>query len=287
MNANVTTEKQIKALFRYCGSKAKITKNLFEKFKETENYVDAFLGSGVVLFRVLKEDKYKKYIVNDINAAIINLYKMVQSNPQLLINTLQEKCEEYNCLESMEEKIAYFTSYKKIYNNNKKDWVSFWIIMAAGFNGLYRENRKGEFNVGSGKKIKITIDENHVMLLHSLIQNVEFYNLDYHEFYEMLEQKSLLTNKTFIYNDPPYTKNIFNYTSGGFDNNTLASFLKKINSYIAISDVDSEDSRIVYKEFYQTQIQAVQRAVQLSNRIIKQEVIYTNYITNGSVTHSY
>ena len=75
--------------------------------------------------------------------------------------------------------------------------------MKVGFNGVYRENRKGEFNVPFGRKDQIKVDYDNLKNISNLIHNVEFYNLEYQDFFHLLKEKGVLNN-SFIYCDPPY-----------------------------------------------------------------------------------
>ena len=83
----------IKAPFRWAGSNAKITSELFKYFKDSDTYIEPFLGSGVVLFRLIQDRKYKRYIVNDINVAIIEFYKTIKDHPISVITKLNPNKE--------------------------------------------------------------------------------------------------------------------------------------------------------------------------------------------------
>ena len=89
--------------------------------------------------------------------------------------------------------------------DNKIRTVYFLFLMKAGFNGVYRENSKGKFNVPFGKKEYIRIDYDNLKHISDLIQNVEFYNLEYQELFKILKTKkiiksdgNLLGKKTFV-----------------------------------------------------------------------------------------
>ena len=87
--------------------------------------------------------------------------------------------------------------------DNKIRTVYFLFLMKAGFNGVYRENSKGKFNVPFGKKEYIRIDYDNLKHISDLIQNVEFYNLEYQELFKILKTKKIINN-AFLYCDPPY-----------------------------------------------------------------------------------
>ena len=113
--------------------------------------------------------------------------------------------EEYNSLKDISEKEKYYYEVRKKFNNSDKKIkaVYFFFLMKVGFNGVYRENRKGEFNVPFGKKEYIKVDYDNLKNISNLIHNVEFYNLEYQDFFNVLKEKGILNN-SFIYCDPPY-----------------------------------------------------------------------------------
>jgi len=125
---------KITAPFRWAGSKEKLTTTLFAEFLSADAYVEPFLGSGIVLFRLLQEKKYSRYIVNDINVSIISLYKAIQSDVQTVISNLEKIRDLYN---NEEDKQALFYSSRSQFNTDKSNYTLFWLLQKAGFNGLY------------------------------------------------------------------------------------------------------------------------------------------------------
>lgn len=263
----------ITAPFRWAGSKAKLTSELFLYFKQSKTYIEPFLGSGVVLFRLIQDGKYQRYIVNDINKAIINFYIAVRDNPSRVVAMLIRLCYDYNNLLSMEDKQKYYYQQRDIYNAFKHDWISFWILMKTGFNGLYRENKKGQYNVPFGRKQKINFDEKQIYQISKLIQNVSFYSMDYQEFLMLVIKDA---DKAFIYNDPPYC-NSQKYTATEFDNEGLATYIKSLDMDVAISDVDSKSSNDVYKDFFKVHIKSTKRVINIASVQEVKEVLYINY----------
>jgi len=269
----------IKAPFRWAGSKAKITSELFNYFKDSDTYIEPFLGSGVVLFRLIQDRKYKRYIVNDINVAIIEFYKAIKDHPFSVISRLNHYKEHYNNLRSMDlKKQFYYNFYKKEYNQDKRQWEYFWILMKTGFNGLYRENKKGEYNVPFGYKEKITFSENEIRQISNLIQNVEFHCMDYQDF--ITKVNSEIITEMFIYNDPPYC-NSQRYTKDDFSNQELAAYLKSLNIDVAISDVDNKASNEIYKDFFKVFVKDAKRVINIASIQQSRELLFINYDLEG------
>jgi len=272
----------IKAPFRWAGSKAKITSELFKYFKDSDTYIEPFLGSGVVLFRLIQDRKYKRYIVNDINVAIIEFYKAIKDHPFSVISRLNYYKEHYNNLRSMDlKKQFYYNVYKKEYNRDKRQWEYFWILMKTGFNGLYRENKKGEYNVPFGYKEKITFNENEIRQISNLIQNVEFHCMDYRHFINLtIETMGEDSQQSFMYNDPPYC-NSQRYTKDEFSNQALADYLKSLNIDVAISDVDNKTSNEIYKYFFKVIVKDTKRVINIASILQSRELLFINYELEG------
>lgn len=270
---------QLTAPFRWAGSKAKLTRELFTYFKDSDTYIEPFLGSGVVLFRLIQDAKYKKYVVNDINLAIINFYIAVRDNPGKVVSRLSSMCFSYNSLLSMAEREQRYYYNREVYNLFKGDWESFWFLMKTGFNGLYRENSKGKYNVPFGKKKRITFNADQIYKISELIQNVEFHSKDYKDFLSIVI-KQIEYNKAFIYNDPPYVGSQ-QYTALKFDNEELADYLRSLNYDVAISDVDSKASNDVYKGFFTVQVKDINRVINIASVQAVKEVLYINYPVEG------
>ena len=108
--------------------------------------------------------------------------------------------------------------------------------MKVGFNGVYRENRNGKCNVPFGRKEFIKVDYDNLKKISNLICNVEFYNLEYQDFFILLKEKNLLDN-SFIYCDPPYlpeddiqNKKQELYTKDEFDHEQFMKVISELNN---------------------------------------------------------
>ena len=108
----------------------------------------------------IEEFKFSQIIVNDINGNIINFYKLLKDDYRYLKKQIFIIEEEYNTLKDISEKEKYYYEVRKKFNNSDKKIkaVYFFFLMKVGFNGVYRENRKGEFNVPFGRKEHIKVD---------------------------------------------------------------------------------------------------------------------------------
>ena len=118
--------KVLNSPIRWAGSKKKILVEMLNAFKPNrENYIECFLGSGVVLINVLKKNNtlnYKNFYVNDINPHIINFYKLLQNNPHHIIKQIGELVEVYNNYD-MPKKEEYYYELKMRFNEEKDLYI--------------------------------------------------------------------------------------------------------------------------------------------------------------------
>lgn len=176
----------------------------------------------------------------DINIDLINSYNVIKNNVENLITNLKQIETEYLQLEQ-EERKEYFYNKRNEYNTytleeneqNIQRAAQFIYLNRTCFNGLYRVNKAGKFNVPMGSHKNPTIcDEENLRNLSNLIQNVQFQYGDYKKSMEYV------TENTFVYFDPPYrplntTSGFTSYTKEDFDDDNqreLAEFYRELNT---------------------------------------------------------
>lgn len=284
-------EKVLSSPIRWAGSKKRVLNDLLESFSsDKENYIEPFLGSGVVMLNVLNNNKdhlkYKEFHVNDINKNIIDFYKYLKTKPKKLIESLVNLSVIYNNKNDMIEKEKMYYDIRQKFNDSQDDnSIYFYFLMKVGFNGVYRENKKGEFNVPFGKKEKFIVKEKELLDISKLIKNVHFYNMSYEKFLNKMEKEKRLNN-CFVYCDPPYIPEDFIanqqqelYTNNIFDHVNFVNvmFLYK-KADILISMSDSEQAKIVYgKVFKQKKLRDIVRTINPQKLFISQEILFFNY----------
>ncbi len=278
---------------RWAGSKKKLLNEMLKVFfvREKNNYIEPFLGSGVVLINVLNNNsilKYKNFYVNDINKNVINFYITIKNNVNELIKSIKKLEKQYNAY-TYEEKEKMYYDMRNKYNNAKTNEKSktaiFYFLMKAGFNGVYRENKKGEFNVPFGKKDKINVNYNNLIQISNLIQKVNFYCMDYSDFFEMLKEKNVFDN-SFIYCDPPYlpedkciTKRIDIYTKESFNHEEFFNSVKEYNICTMISLARTERADQIYgrETFRRVSVSNIVRTINPKKIFTSEESAYINY----------
>lgn len=204
-----------------------------------ERYIEPFVGGGAVLIDILQKYDVEQAYAFDINIDLINCYNVIKNNVEELIINLRQMETEYLQLEQ-EERKNYFYNKRDEYNNyrleeneqNVQRAAQFIYLNRTCFNGLYRVNKAGKFNVPMGSHKNPTIcDEENLRNLSELIQNVQFQYGDYRKSMEYV------TENTFVYFDPPYrplnvTSGFTSYTKEDFNDDNqreLATFYRKLN----------------------------------------------------------
>lgn len=278
---------------RWAGSKKKLLNEMLEKtfVRDCENYVECFLGSGVVLLNVLnnaQELGYKKFYVNDINSNIINFYTMLQKEPKYLIDNIQKMSQKYNVLNIEQQSVMYY-EIREAFNKGfdvKEKTIYFYFLMKTGFNGVYRENSKGYFNVPFGRKDKIIINEEYLESISSMIQKVEFYNLSFEDFLDEMKQKRILNN-SFVYCDPPYLPDdllVYQkqmlYTKESFNHELFFELINKLkirNIMISMSESLVADRIYNHSPFKKIDIMEIIRVINPKKLFSSKEIAYINY----------
>lgn len=278
---------------RWAGSKKRILNEMLESFKkDKENYIEPFLGSGVVMINVLNNIDilhYKNIYVNDINSNIIHFYKFLKSKPKVLIQSLLELSENYNCKSCDEQEKMYYEIREKFNNTEDNREIYFYFLMKVGFNGVYRENKLGKFNVPFGRKEKFIVNEDNLLAISKLIKNVKFYNLSYEKFLDMLSKKGILNN-SFIYCDPPYipddelvSQKQELYTSGKFNHYEFVEQLKAFNnSNIMVSMSESTKAKKIYGTYFICKnLTDIIRTINPQKLFKSKEILFLNYEDNN------
>ncbi|MDR0843608.1 MAG: DNA adenine methylase [Tannerella sp.] len=218
-------------------------------------YIEPFVGGGAMLFWILANfTTIKRAVINDINPDLTNAYRTVRDHVHELIARLKNMQQDYQSLQTEDNRREFYLSVRKRFNTksleNTENAALFIFLNRTCFNGLYRVNSKGLFNVPFGKNVHPTIcDEKTLLADSALLQKVEILTGD---FEQTLDYAS---RNTFFYFDPPYkplnrTSNFTSYTKEEFDDREqirLKQFCDAISSkgYLWIlsnSDVKSGDS---------------------------------------------
>ena len=217
-----------KPFLKWAGGKTQLIEQIKENLPQNImdkpfTYIEPFVGSGAVLFWILDNfPNVKRAIINDINTDLTNSYLTIKNDVENLIQILSKWEKEYHELaDKPEKKKEYYYEKRALFNTRKseqtKQTALFIFLNRTCFNGLYRVNRKNEFNVpiGSYKKPQICNEPN-LRAVSKVLQNVEILNGDYSETLKYAD------DNTFFYFDPPYkplseTSSFNSYSKDAFD----------------------------------------------------------------------
>lgn len=215
-------------------------------------YIEPFVGGGAMLFYMLQtHPNITSAVINDINKDLTQCYEVVKSSPDALVSSLKEIQSEYYALKSEESKKGFFLNARTEFNTKNFDKIRnttlFFFLNKTCFNGLYRVNKSGAFNVPFGKYEKPTIcDPGTIYADSALLQNVEILEGDYQQTLELAH------GTTLFYLDPPYrplnaTSSFTDYAKEDFDDSDqerLKEFCDKIENdrfFFMLSNSDCPD----------------------------------------------
>ena len=255
-----------KPIIKWVGGKTQllntINDNLPQNISHFNTYMEPFIGGAAVLFYIVpKLPNIKNVFINDLNYKLTNLYTVVKNKHLKLINQLKTIQEEYR--KSEDPKMFYYNTRDSfnIYDMNIEPdsdvlhAAEFIFLNKTCFNGLYRENSKGEFNVPWNKNVNVCIcDEENIKAVHNFFikYNVQISTGTYDEFFK---GKRMYMKNAFVYMDPPYrpiTKSaaFTSYTKSGFNDNNqkeLKVWVDILNSncaYCMLSNSDPKNSDV-------------------------------------------
>jgi DNA adenine methylase len=200
-------------------------------------YVEPFIGSGAVFFWFLRHfPNITKAVINDVNKDLTDTYLTIKLYPNDLVRELKELEKEYHGLSSQEKQKDLFLNKRALFNSRKNSIViqsSLMIFLnRICFNGLYRVNRKNQFNVPFGKYSNPRIcDEENIYNVSAALEHVAIMNQDYSSTLAEVQ------GNAFFYFDPPYkplsqTASFNSYAKGVFDDNEqqrLKSFCDELD----------------------------------------------------------
>ena len=251
----------------YVGDKYKLLPEITTYFPNDINqFIEPFVGGGSVFLNV----NAKKYLLNDLDNTVIDIHQYLSKqsvNPELFFNNVEKIIKEYGLSRSYLKDIVpiklkkefvktYYSKFnKKGYNrlknnfntSDKVDFLKLYILMIYGFNRMLRFNKEGNFNIPVGN---VDFNSNVYNALNGYFQTVPikditWYSLDFESFFDKIK----LSNKDFVYLDPPYliTFSEYNKYWSKKEEERLHNLLDKLNEKgipFAISNVTHYKGKI-------------------------------------------
>lgn len=217
-----------KPFVKWAGGKRQLIPKIAKHLpKNIVTYFEPFLGGGALLFHLLSENKNLKGYVSDLNSDLILSYITIRDNLGGLIKSLQKHSDNY-----FSNSKSYYYSIRESNPKNQVEKVSRLLFLnRTCFNGLYRVNSKGKFNVPLGRYSHPNIVQEENLSLVNQFLNQNNIIIKCQDFSSTVEKAK---KGDFVYFDPPYqpvskTANFTSYTNGNFGLNDLKRLAKLSN----------------------------------------------------------
>lgn len=235
---NQSDEKSVKPFLKWAGGKGQLLREIRQYYPFEDGtitkYAEPFVGGGAVLFDILSRFEPESVYISDINAELINTYCVIREDVDNLIEMLYKMQCDFVRMDTDNRKAYYmdkrerFNSLKGGKNASTEAAALMIFLNRTCFNGLYRVNKKGMFNVPMGSyKNPMICDEANLRAVSEKLQNVTIVCGDYRKSADFID------SNTFVYFDPPYrplteTASFTAYTENLFNDEeqiALASFV--------------------------------------------------------------
>jgi DNA adenine methylase len=248
---------QIPTFIKWAGGKTQLLNQyskLFPKPNQFTRYFEPMIGSGAVFFYIKQKFDPDFCMISDINKDLINLYIHVRDESNELIHNLKK-----HKINQMANPEAYYYSMRRKFNETKEGTLEksalFVYLNKTCYNGLFRVNAKGEFNVPFGRyKHPPIVQENNLKKASKLLKDVDIVDLSFEKIINYVKKDD------FLYFDPPYrplseTSSFTSYQKNIFSDEKqiqLSKLFKKLdekNCLVMLSNSDHELVRKWYKDY--------------------------------------
>lgn len=280
--ANVDTKRKLEPVVKWAGGKRQLLDELTSRMPDKYGiYYEPFFGGGALFFAVQPE----KAVINDFNSQLVNVYKQLQSNPDEVIKKLSKLQDKYNSYdnESDREKLYYDsrTRFNELISKNILNEESAALVIflnKCGYNGLYRVNSKGGYNVPWSKRKTLNVfNEDNILGVSKQLKNTKILNGDFEVACKSAKRGD------FVFFDSPYYDTFDTYQAGGFNEDShrrLADLFKRLTDkgvYCMLTNSNTDFIKELYKD-YNIEVVDVKRMINCNGKNrIGQEVIITNY----------
>lgn len=261
-----------KPFLKWAGGKTQLLPTLRENYPNDlgtniTKYCEPMVGAGAVLFDIINNYSIDEVLICDCNYELINTYNIIKNDVGYLVELLSGYESNFLSLDNDNRKLFYYDKREKFNklmqnrnNDNQLERASLFLFLnKTCFNGLYRVNKKGLFNVPMGSYKNPTIcDSNNLFMVSEKLKNVNIIHGDFSDTSDFID------DKTFVYIDPPYrplnkTSEFTSYNSLDFNDDEqirLAKYfysldLKKAKVLLSNSDPkNTDDEDYFFDELY-------------------------------------
>jgi len=279
----------LRPFVKWAGGKRQLLYEIGKRLPESWNtYYEPFVGGGALLVNLQNEERISRAVISDLNSELINLYNVVKKNPDTLIDALSGK-EFENNEDAFRNLKHEFNTLTGLPGNDIRRAVLLIYLNKHGYNGLWRVNSQGKFNVPFGRYPKGNMPTEHSILKFSkMLKNVKILNRDFEQVVKSA------TKGDFVYFDPPYhpvskTASFTDYNLNGFtfdDQIRLANVFKTLSKKgvrLMLSNSKVSEIEDLFPGFTIDTVEA-KRFINCNGkrRSGTKEIIVTNYYVPGS-----
>ena len=272
----------IKSPLKWAGGKTRVLPELLKHLPKADCLIEPFVGSGTVFMNT----EYRRYVLCDSNLELINFFRVLTARTDDLIGLARRACADGNNPRTYAWRRKVYNQYIKYaaHNDDKALRIAalFLYLNRHGFNGLYRVNQKGEFNVPFGKFAAPYLPEKEMRLFAEKANDTKAIFL-HSDFRHSIPDVMQLAYDAVIYCDPPYipASKTANFTAYGKpftldDHRALVATLLEVNrqhgTRSVISNSDTPETREIYSVF-KLHAFSVRRSVSAKSRDMAGEVI--------------
>lgn len=267
---------------KWAGGKRQLLDKIIDRMpKSFNNYYEPFIGGGALLFEL----QPAKAVINDINASLINAYITIAEKPFEFISAVIELDSQIP-----EDGKTYYYSLRERYNNKlvKTEYDTelaalFVFLNKHCFNGLYRVNAKGLFNVPYNNSKRESINKESIIAISEYLKNIKIMQGDFEKACNDAQRGD------FVFFDSPYAPlnptSFESYTKEGFDiesHKRLANLFKKLTDkgcYCMLTNHNTEFINDLYgNKGYKIDVVSVKRMINSNaSKRVGEEVIIYNY----------
>lgn len=255
-----------KPFLKWAGGKTVLLPEILPRLpKRIGTYFEPFLGGGAVFFALANERRFDHAELFDANVELMRTYKALQEDPFPVVALLEEFAREHR-------EVFYYAVRAQEPSKRKECAARFIYLNRTCFNGLYRVNRSGKFNVPMGEYANPKIlDKQNLLAVHDALEKVRLLSCDFGEVFYSAGPGDA------VYFDPPYvpfnrTSNFTAYSAGGFgeaDHTRLRDLFLELDSrgvHVLLSNSDTPFVRELYKGFKIEEVSAPRRVNSKGNK---------------------
>lgn len=241
-------------VIKWAGGKRQLMDEIKKRLpKQIQTYYEPFFGGGATFFSLGQD----KAVINDFNGQLVNLYRKIQRRPVEVRFELRRIQDEYNQLPDLQAKQDCYMTLRGEYNDciRREQYTIraaalLIFLNKAGFNGLYRVNRKGLYNTSFGKRDAVKLyDEKNYWTVFCRLHDTDIQNSDFEAACKNAQPGD------FVFFDPPYYDTWDAYQPGGFseaDHRRLAELFRTLSErgvYCMLTNNDCDFIRELYADY--------------------------------------